>query len=202
MITEKLKEKLLSMGYTVKVFDTKKDATEYLTYTLKGESVGFGGSMTLTEMGLYEKLCDQGCEVFWHWKPQDGRTQNETRALAGNAKVYISSANALSENGEIINIDGTGNRLSECLYGHEKVFFVIGQNKIAEDYDSALYRARNVASPKNAQRMNRKTPCAKDGNKCYDCNSPERICRALSVLWTKPMGCEYEIILVKEDLGY
>ena len=88
------------------------------------------------------------------------------------------------------------------LYGHRKVYLVIGRNKLAEDYDSALWRARNVAAPKNAQRLNCKTPCAVKGDRCYDCKSPDRICCGLVVLWRPMMGQDIEIILVDEDLGY
>ena len=118
------------------------------------------------------------------------------------ADIYISSVNGIAETGEIINIDNTGNRVAAVSYGPEKIYLVIGKNKIAPDYESALYRARNVASPLNAKRLNRKTPCAAKGDRCYDCNSPERICRNLSVFWEKPTGAEYEVILIDENLGY
>ena len=82
------------------------------------------------------------------------------------------------------------------------MYLVIGKNKLEKDYDSALWRARNIASPLNARRVGAKTPCAVKCDKCYDCKSPERICRGLSVLWGKPMTGEFEVILVHEDLGY
>ena len=82
------------------------------------------------------------------------------------------------------------------------MYFVIGKNKIAPDYDKALWRARNIAAPKNAQRLNKNTPCAVKGDRCYDCSSPERICKGLAVLWKKPTNCPYEIVLINEDLGY
>ena len=81
------------------------------------------------------------------------------------------------------------------------MFLVIGENKVAEDYDSALFRARNVAAPKNAKRLNRKTPCALTGDKCYDCKSPDRVCNAMVTLWGPMTGMETEILLVDEDLG-
>ena len=112
------------------------------------------------------------------------------------------SVNGLAETGELINIDGSGNRVASTLYGHEKVYLVIGRNKLAPTYDEALWRARNIAAPKNAQRMGRKTPCAVKGDRCYDCKSPDRICRGLVVLWEAMMGMEMEVVLVDEDLGY
>ena len=116
--------------------------------------------------------------------------------------IYLTSANGVAETGEIINIDGTGNRVSSTLYGHKKVYFVIGINKIAPDYEKALWRARNIASPKNAQRIGVNTPCAAKGDKCYDCKSPQRICNALVVLWRKPKAFQAEVVIVGEELGY
>ena len=114
----------------------------------------------------------------------------------------LSSVNGLAETGELINIDGAGNRVASTLFGHKRVYFVVGANKIAPDYDAALWRARNIAAPKNAQRLKRKTPCAAKGDRCYDCSSPERICRELVVLWDKPMGVDtMEIVLIDQDLG-
>ena len=116
--------------------------------------------------------------------------------------LYLSSVNGLAETGEIINIDGTGNRVASGLYGHKKVYFIVGRNKLAPDYDAALWRARNIAGPKNAQRLQKKTPCAVKGDKCYDCKSPERICSALVVYWRKPSSMDFEVVLVDEDLGF
>ena len=116
--------------------------------------------------------------------------------------MYISSVNGLAETGEIVNIDGTGNRVVGTICGHEALYLLVGVNKIAPDYDQALWRARNIAAPKNAQRLKRKTPCAEKGDRCYNCSSPERICRALTVLWKKPNGIPYaEVILINQELG-
>ena len=121
---------------------------------------------------------------------------------ASKAEIYISSVNGISEQGEIINIDNTGNRVAAISFGPSKVYLVLGSNKVTKDFESAMSRARNIAAPLNAKRLNRKTPCAVQADRCYDCNSPERICRNLSVLWSKPTGAEYEIILIDEKLGY
>ena len=88
------------------------------------------------------------------------------------------------------------------LYGHEKLYLVVGRNKLADTYDEALWRARNIAAPKNAQRLQTKTPCAVKGDRCYDCKSPDRICRGLAVLWRPMNGMETEVVLIDEDLGY
>ena len=192
----KAKENLEARGYAVQLFPDKESAAKYLNEVIDGTSVGFGGSMTLDQMGLFPSL-GQHNTVFWHWKQNPA----DARASAATAAVYLSSVNALAETGEIVNIDGAGNRVASTLYGHKKVYLIISRNKLAADYDGALWRARNVAAPKNAQRLNRKTPCAIKGDRCYDCKSPDRICCGLVVLWRPMMGQDIEIILVDEDLG-
>jgi len=196
-----LTKNLQDKGYNVSCFDTAAEAVKYLDAQIDQQTVGFGGSMTLKQMGLFEKLQTHNT-VFWHQQPPAGQTDKELRLAENAANIYISSVNALAETGEIINIDGTCNRVAAIFYGHEKVYLVVGENKIAKDYDSALYRARNVAAPLNAKRLGVKTPCAIKADKCYDCQSPERICRGLAVLWDKPMTGEYEVVLIHEELGY
>ena len=196
-----IKANLEKKGYKVCVFDKKESAAEYLKSQINGKTVGFGGSVTLHEMNLYDILSKNN-NVLWHDRKPEGMSIMETRTEACRAEVYISSVNGISEDGQIINIDNTGNRVAAISYGPNKVYLIIGVNKIAPDFESAIYRARNIAGPLNAQRLKRNTPCAVKGDKCYDCASPERICRNLSVLWEKPTGAEYEIILINEKLGY
>ncbi len=196
-----LKKNLISLGYTVSCFETASEAVRYLDSQIHNQTVGFAGSMTLEKMGLYELLSTHN-QVHWHHRIPEGKTSKEVRLEANEAPIYITSANAIAESGEIVNIDANCNRVASIFYGHEKVYFVVGENKIEKDYDSALYRARNVAAPLNAKRLGVKTPCAVKADRCYDCKSPERICRGLSVLWGKPMTGEFEVILVHENLGY
>ncbi|MBQ8508755.1 MAG: lactate utilization protein [Clostridia bacterium] len=197
----KVRERLLSLGYIVTCFDTAVEAADYLNAQIDGQTVGFGGSMTLEEMGLYERLTGHN-EVFWHQRIPPGKTSREVRLQANAASIYLSSVNGIAESGEIVNIDGNCNRVASIFYGHDKVYLIAGENKLEKDYDSALYRARNVAAPLNAKRFGVKTPCARKGDRCYNCASPERICRGLSVLWGKPMTGEFEVILIHENLGY
>lgn len=196
---EKLMESLTRRGFAVRRFATREDAAAYLNAQLDGKTIGMGGSITIRELGLYDLLAPHNT-VYWHWAPDK---TPDTQAKAAGTEVYITSVNGLAETGELINIDGTGNRVASTIYGHQAVYFVVGANKIAPDADAALWRARNIASPKNAQRLGRKTPCAVKGDRCYDCGSPERICNALVTLWRKPTGIPYaEVVLVEEELGY
>lgn len=200
MAFETLKKRLEANGFAVSVFDTAAQAADYLSDSVKGMSVGLGGSMTLKEMGVEERLKANNT-VYWHWNST--ADPNESLRQAMTTDVYLLSANAIAEDtGEILNIDGTGNRVSSSLFGHKKVYFVAGRNKVSPDYESALFRLRNVVSPKNAQRLGRKTPCAAKADKCYNCDSPERICNALVVFYKKIRSMDMEVILINEDLGY
>ena len=190
---EQVRDRLRERGFRAEIFDDGKAVSDYLNRAIDGVTVGFGGSVTLKELGLYESLRAHN-DVYWHWG-------GDQREKAMSTEVYLSSANGLSENGELVNIDGTGNRVASTLYGHKRVYFVVGQNKIAPDYEQALWRARNIAAPQNARRLGMKTPCAARADRCYDCRSPERICRGLTVLWGPMMGTETEVLLVRENLG-
>lgn len=197
----RLREVLEKKGYTVSVFAAASDAAEYLCSGIKSKTVGIGGSMTIKEMGLYEKLRGSN-EVYWHWQEYGGMSAKEVLAKAAAADVYLSSANGVAETGEIINIDGNGNRVSATLYGHEKVYIIVGRNKIAPTVAAALDRARNVAAPLNAARLGRRTPCTAGEQRCLDCNSPERICAAAVMFYERPRGAKYEVVLIDEELGY
>ena len=192
----KVEQALRQRGYTVRVFENGAEAADYLNGAIDGVSVGIGGSVTVQQLGLYDRLAAHN-QVYWHWQ---GGPEQRTRAAG--ADVYLTSANGLAETGEILNIDGNGNRVASSLYGHKKVWFIVGRNKLAPTYEEALWRARNIAAPKNAQRLGRKTPCAVHGDRCYDCKSPERICRGLVVLWEAVANMEMEVVLIDQDLGY
>ena len=190
-----LRSNLEERGYKTSFFETAQEASRYLNQKINGVSVGIGGSVTVQEMHLSESLSGHN-QVLWHW---------DQASLSAVAKtdVYISSVNGLAETGEMINIDGSGNRISSTLFGHKKVYFLVGMNKIAPDYEKALHRARNVAAPLNAKRLRRNTPCAEKGDRCYDCKSPQRICKALSVFWEKPdLAGEAEVVLINQKLGF
>lgn len=197
----KIRNSLEEKGYHVSTFESKELAAEYINEQIHQKIVGIGGSVTVQQMNLY-KLLSEHNTVYWHAEKPENMSIKETRTAASHAEIYISSVNGISEDGEIVNIDNTGNRVAAISYGPDKVYLVVGVNKIASNLEGAIYRARNIAAPLNAQRLNRKTPCAAKGDKCYNCKSPERICRNFSVLWDKPTGAEYEVVFINENLGY
>lgn len=195
---EKTIKNLNGRGFDARYFPSGKEAVDYLASQLSGKTIGFGGSKTVESLGLFERLGDKN-RVYWHWKQE----RDEAHRNASEAEVYITSANAVAETGEIINIDATGNRVASTLFGKSQVYIIIGINKIAEDYDKALWRARNIAAPLNARRFNKNTPCVKGELRCYDCSSPERICKGLVVLWGKINSMDkVEVIIIGEELGF
>ncbi len=196
MNVEKAIKNFQLRGYTVQHFATGAEAAAYLNAQIDNTTVGIGGSMTAQELGLYETLSAHN-QVFWHWKEPGWDTLHQEIT----AKVFITSANAMTEGGEILNIDGRGNRLAGQIFGQKKVYIVAGTNKLCPDFESALFRARNTAAVTNCKRFPNKPPCQID-DKCHDCRSPERICRALVVQWMPMMDMESEIVLIDEDLGY
>lgn len=194
---EKLQKSFEKKGYIVSRFQTAAAAARHIADELAGKTVGMGGSMSVDEAGLYDALKDR-CTVHWHLLEKT----DDVMLAACNAPVYITSANAVSEDGCIVNIDGRGNRLAGTLMKKERVIFLVGANKIAPDLTAAIERARSIAAPKNAARLGCKTPCAVTGH-CHDCASPERICSALLVFWQKPFWAEeMELVFVDESLGY
>ena len=200
MDVEKLKRSVEGRGWSFKHFATGEEAANYLAGELEGVSVGIGGSGTVDAIGLYDKLTGKCPEVVWHWQEED---QDAARVRAMNTDAYISGANAIAETGEIVNIDGKGNRVASTLYGHKRLYIVAGKNKVQPTLEDAVYRARNVAAPLRARSFNVDTPCVKSKElKCYDCRSPQRVCCGMSILMYRMMGMEKsELILIDEDLG-
>ena len=197
-----IKSNLERNGFAVSVFGTVQEANEYLNSAIDGKSVGFGGSVTLDEMGVL-KLLETHNNVLYRFDNPDGKTPAEVMKESLTADVFLTSANGIAETGEIINIDGNCNRIAAEFYGHERVYIIVGSNKIQPTFEQALWRARNVAAPKNAKRFGKNTPCVVNGDRCYDCSSPERICRGLAVMWRKPSNsAKYEVVLIDEELGF
>ena len=184
-------------GFRVSRFPDRAAAAEYLLQEIGDLAVGIGGSVTVGELDIYDRLAARG-EVFWQAK-----AEGDVSGLANAAPVYLLSANGVSESGLIINIDGRSNRVVNAVFGTEKLYMIIGINKIAPTDEMALWRARNIAAPKNAKRLAKKTPCAIEGDKCYDCDSPDRICRSFVHHERKPGGvAHFEVVIVDEALGY
>ena len=197
MDLEKTIRSLRGRGFEVTHFATGAEAADYLDGAIRGTTVGIGGSKTIDQLGLYDRLAANN-EVFWHWRKPGFETLDQEIT----AKVFLSSANAISEDGEIVNIDGRGNRLAAMVYGIGKtVYIVAGTNKICPDFHSALNRARNTAAVQNMKRFPGDQPCLK-ADRCFDCRAERRGCNALLVLWGVLFDmAKIEVVLIDEELG-
>lgn len=190
-----IKKNLKKNRFAVSCFETVGEANDYLVEKIKGEIVGFGGSVTLQEMGLYERL-EPNNTMLWHW------VDPELRRRQFECTTYLSSVNGAAETGELVNIDGTGNRVACTMFGPKKIYFIVGSNKICADLPSAMKRAQKVAGPLNAKRVKVNTPCVKSG-RCHNCNSLDRICRGMVIHMRPMLWAEHtEVVLVNEKLGY
>ena len=179
-----------------------KDKEEALQIALslipKGSSVAMGGAMSAHEIGLVEALKTDEYNFVDRDKSEDKRA---AMLAAYDADFFLSSANAMTEDGIIVNIDGNSNRVSAIAQGPKKVLFIVGMNKICPDWDSAMKRARNVAAPINAQRFGLSTPCAKTGS-CMDCKSPDTICCQFLITRFSRHEGRITVILVNDNLGF
>lgn len=188
-------------GYQFRYFERATEAAAYLDGAIDGKTVGFGDSHTLLDMGLYEML-ESHNDVRSPMHLRSGENFDEAAKRCVQTQIYLLSVNGASEQGEMVNIDGHGNRVACSLYGHEKVYFVFAVNKIEPTLEAAIWRARNIAAPINAKRLGYKTPCAVKGDRCYDCNSPDRICNAMVLHLHKLSRCQVEVVVIGENMGF
>ncbi|MBR2496013.1 MAG: lactate utilization protein [Clostridia bacterium] len=192
-------EKLEYLGYKACFIENVNEANQIIANAIsKDERISFGGSMTVAELKLKDYLDQNGYNLFVE---NEHISRAEIMKTAMLSDVYILSANAITKKGEIINLDGRGNRIGASAFGPKKVIYVVGINKIVDTLQDGIKRVRNVAAPKNAQRLKMRTPCAVDG-KCHDCNSPDRICCAFQINLKALMGKDTYVFIVNENLGY
>ena len=181
---------------------TAREAVEKVLEMIpQGSSVTWGGSMSIRDIGIPAALADAGkYEVYDRDKAPDRAAATEIYLKAFSCDYYLSSANAITEDGVIVNIDGTGNRVAAITFGPRNVIFVIGMNKLTQNVDAALARARSLAAPVNTARFDIQTPCKLDGV-CHNCLSDDCICNYIHYLRHSPKG-KHKVILVGESIGY
>ena len=164
----------------------------------EGSTIGMGGCMSAVEIGLVDALKEGNYNYI------DRATATDQRAAmlaAYDSDVFLVSANAITEDGVIVNIDGNSNRVSAIAQGPRKVVFIVGMNKVCDDVDGAMKRARNVAAPINAQRFGLSTPCSKTGS-CFNCKSPDTICCQFLITRFSRHEGRIHVILVNDNLGF
>lgn len=202
-LLEKVQKELIRNGFQeVKLFDNVEDAKKEILYEVgNNKIIGVGGSQTVRTIGLLDELKSSGNKIITHSSDMDKETRIKTWLQAQQADFYFASPQAITLNGEIVLLDAYGNRVASCIYGPKKIVLICGVNKIVNNLEQAIWRARNIAAVTNNIRLQRKNPCVATG-KCEDCDSKTRICNVLVIFYKKPDYSEYEIILINEDLGY
>ncbi len=196
---DKLIQSLKKNGYEVSYFENIDKATAYLVDQVRGVSVGFGDSLTLSSMNLGKVLSEKNLVMNPATSSRADFINVGKQALVTD--VFFTSVNGVAETGEMVNIDGSGNRVAGSIFGHKKIYYVFGTNKIEPTLEKAIWRARNIAAPKNAKRLGCNTPCAVKGDRCYDCSSKERICNTMNIHLKKMSNVEAEVIVIGEKLG-
>ena len=199
MLAQKVIKGLESRNMSGYYAATKEDAlTKALELIPEQSTVGMGGAMSAHEIGLVDALKSGNYEFIDRDAASDPR---EAMLRTYDADVFLASANAITEDGILVNIDGNSNRVSAIAQGPRKVVFIVGMNKVCDDVDGAIKRARNVAAPINAQRFGLSTPCASTGS-CFNCKSPDTICCQFLITRFSRHEGRIHVILVNDDLGF
>ncbi|MFH0778832.1 MAG: lactate utilization protein [Candidatus Eisenbacteria bacterium] len=203
-LMERTVSSLAGRGFTALAVQSGKDATDkVLSLIQPGVTVGVAGSVTLREIGVVDAILARGHTVFQQWgtplaaQPADF----DYRRAQLTSDVFLSGSNAVTIDGELVNVDGVGNRVAAMIFGPSKVIVVAGWNKIVPDVSAAVQRIRTVAAPLNARRLSLGVPCVKTGQ-CVDCDAPDNICRVTTIVSRKPRRTDLTVILVAERLGY
>lgn len=196
-------EALKRSGFDARFVQRGEEALEFIAALVKpGMKVGLGGSMTLRAIGVHDRLRAMGADLLDHNAPglDQGKKMEILRAQL-TCDLFLSSSNAVTLEGDIVNVDGNGNRIAALTFGPRKTVVVVGANKVARDLDEALARIETVAAPMNNKRLDRPNPCVKSGT-CEDCRTETRICRVYQILRRRPTLSDFTVIIVGESLGF
>lgn len=197
-IIKNLEKRQMEGYYCATSEDAVKKAMELMP---EGASIGWGGSMTLSETGLMDAIRGANYRII---DRETAKTPEEQRKIYGEiccSDFFLMSTNAITLDGELVNIDGRGNRVAFLCYGPQNVLIIAGMNKVVSDVESGVKRVRDIASPPNTVRLNKNTPCAVTG-RCGNCLSPDCICSQVVITRRSGIPGRIKVILVGEDLGY
>jgi len=198
-------EALKKRGFSAQYVETRAKAEEIILREVPpGAVVGVGGSVTIREMKVLEELRARGHKVLDHWEISRSALEEsvQMRREQQVCDVFLTSTNALTLEGQLVNTDGSGNRVNAMAFGPKKAIVVAGVNKIVSNLESALQRIKEIAVPLNCKRLNTNPPCIQAG-KCVDCRIPQRMCKITTIIeWKPPFFSDYWVIIVGENLGY
>lgn len=180
--------------------DSKSAAQLILSMIPEGSTVTWGGSQSLYQSGLIDALKASPLEIWDRYQvaPEEKKAFYQKTF---SADYYLMSSNAITLDGQLVNVDGTGNRVAALAYGPDHVILLVGMNKVAKDLDAAVKRVQTDAAPPNTMRLNLNTPCSKDGI-CHNCYSPDRICNMLHITQFNILPGRIQVVLVGESLGF
>jgi L-lactate utilization protein LutB len=200
---EKTVENLKKNGFDALYCQTSQEVFHYIiNEAADAKSIGFGGSLSVSDLKLADKLKGMGKEILNHGVPDlsaEERLAITRRQLT--CDLFLTASNAVTLSGQLVNIDGNGNRAAAMSFGPLKVIVVVGRNKLVDGtVEDAIRRVKQYAAPPNAKRLNLATPCTTTGF-CADCNSPQRICRVTTVIEKKPRNTDIKVLVVNEDMG-
>ncbi|HMK37407.1 MAG TPA: lactate utilization protein [Desulfomonilaceae bacterium] len=196
-------DSLKKHGFDAHFFATKQEVANFIMEAAADcKSVGIAGTHTVRALGIVPMLENAGKTLYDHWQLKPGTAEElQCRKNQMLSDLFLTSANAVTTTGEIVNREGCGNRTNAMTFGPGRVILVVGRNKIVSDLDAAINRIDEVAGPIRAMSLGRKTPCVVTGH-CMDCDSPERICRITSVIHRQPIFTKISVVILDEDLGY
>lgn len=196
-------ENLKKNNFAVHVAENKEEGAQIVRSLIeKGATIGVGGSVTIDQLDILDGLEEEGHLIFNHNKA--GLTPQQVldfRRRELTCDVFLTSTNALTEKGELVNIDGVGNRVAALTFGPKRVVVATGINKIVADVHAGIARIGSVAAPLNNKRLKKDMPCTKVGH-CVDCQLPGRICNVTTITKKRPPLTDIHIVLIKEELGY
>lgn len=202
LLSERIIKGLESRNMEGYYAETKEEAlAKALEWIPNGSSISWGGSMSVNEIGLKQAVCEGDYTVYNRDTAEGPEGKREMELAAYDCDYFLTSANAITEDGVMVNIDGAANRVSAIASGPRNVLMIVGMNKVVKDVENAMSRARNEAAPINAQRFGLDTPCAKTGA-CFDCKSPDTICCQILITRYSKKPKRIKVILVNEELGF
>ncbi|MEN6412482.1 MAG: lactate utilization protein [Veillonellales bacterium] len=203
LLGAKVVEALKKNNFTASYVKTRKEALEKLLALIpQAATIGIAGSWTIKEIGLDTALEKRGNTVYNHNKP--GLTKEESLEVRRKellSDVFLTGTNAVTLDGQLVNVDGAGNRVAAMTFGPKQVYVIVGTNKIVKDLNEAQQHIKLYAAPINNKRLNLPNPCVKTGE-CMNCQSPSRICNITTIMHKRPMAIQIHVVVVGEQLGF
>jgi len=197
------RDQLILRGIDAVIDPTIEEARKRIIDLISdGSSVGIGGSVSIEQSGIYEKLLEKNCTIYWPSKCSTPSEGEIARKKTIGADIFLCSANAVTKDGRIVNVDGKGNRIAAIAYGPGTVIFLVGKNKLVNGgIEEAFAHIHNVVCPKNIKRLGFDLPCGRQGA-CNDCTSPQRMCNLNLIIDHVPRDRKYVVVLVEQELGH